>query len=106
MNNNGFKAGSRLEKVLHAGHFAVTSELGPPKSADVEVITTKADYLKGCVDAVNITDNQTSIVRMSSLAAGLLAMQEGLEPVVQITCRDRNRLAIQSDVIGVVCPGD
>lgn len=100
MNNNGFKVGSHLEKVLHVGHFAVTSELGPPKSADVKVITTKAGYLKGCVDAVNITDNQTSIARMSSLAAGLLAMREGLEPVIQITCRDRNRLAIQSDVIG------
>ncbi len=105
MNNNGFKTGSRLEKVLHAGHFAVTSELGPPKSADVDVILTKAGYLKDYVDAVNITDNQTSIVRMSSLATGLIAMQHGLEPVVQITCRDRNRLAIQSDVIGAYALG-
>jgi len=105
MDNNGFRAGSHLEKVLHAGHFAVTSELGPPKSADVDVIAKKAGHLQGCVDAVNITDNQTSIARMSSLAAGLLAMQQGLEPVVQITCRDRNRLAIQSDVIGAYALG-
>lgn len=105
MNNNGLKAGSRLEKILHAGHFAVTSELGPPKSADVEIITKKAGYLKDCVDAVNITDNQTSIVRMSSLATGLIAMQQDLEPVVQITCRDRNRIAIQSDVIGAYALG-
>ncbi|MDY0093156.1 MAG: methylenetetrahydrofolate reductase [Candidatus Vecturithrix sp.] len=105
MNTNGLKAGSRLEKVLHAGHFAVTSELGPPKSADVDAILSKIGYLKGYVDAVNITDNQTSIVRMSSLATGLIAMQQDLEPVVQITCRDRNRIAIQSDVIGAYALG-
>jgi len=94
------KSGSRLERVLSAGKFAVTGELGPPKSADVEIIKKKAGHLKGMVDAVNITDNQTAIVRMSSIGAGLLAMQEGLEPVIQITCRDRNRLAIQADVLG------
>ena len=100
-----YKAGSRLEKVLAAGHFAVTAELGPPKSADVETIRTKAGYLRGAVDAVNITDNQTAIVRMSSIAAGVLALQEGLEPVIQITCRDRNRIAIQSDVLGAYALG-
>ena len=89
-----------MERILTEGKFAVTGELGPPKSADVEVIKTKAGYLKGVVDAVNITDNQTAIVRMSSIAAGLLAMEQGLEPVIQITCRDRNRLAIQADVLG------
>jgi len=94
------KSGSNLERVLAAGQFAVTGELGPPKSADTDVIKRKAGHLKGVVDAVNITDNQTAIVRMSSIAAGLLAMQEGLEPVIQITCRDRNRLAIQADVLG------
>jgi len=102
---NGLKAGSNLERVFQAGHFAVTAELGPPKSAEVEVVHTKAGYLKGVVDAVNITDNQTAIVRMSSLAAGLLAMREGLEPVIQITCRDRNRIAIQSDVLGAYALG-
>jgi methylenetetrahydrofolate reductase (NADPH) len=99
------KAESNLEKVLEAGHFAVTAELGPPKSAEVEVIATKAGYLKGKVDAVNITDNQTAIVRMSSIAAGLLALQAGVEPVIQITCRDRNRIAIQSDVLGAYALG-
>jgi methylenetetrahydrofolate reductase (NADPH) len=99
------KAGSRLERVLSDGHFAVTAELGPPKSADLEVIKTKAGHLSGKVDAVNITDNQTAIVRMSSIAAGALAMQAGLEPVIQITCRDRNRIAIQSDVLGAYALG-
>jgi len=99
------KAGSRLEKLFEKGEFVVSGELGPPKSADVEVIKTKAGYLKGNVDAVNITDNQTAIVRMSSIAAGYLAMQEGLEPIIQITCRDRNRIAIQSDVLGAYALG-
>lgn len=99
------KADSNLEKVLAAGHFAVTAELGPPKSVETEVIVVKAGYLKGKVDAVNITDNQTAIVRMSSIAAGVLAQQAGVEPVIQITCRDRNRIAIQSDVLGAYALG-
>lgn len=102
---NEWKAGSNLEKILQAGHFAVTAELGPPKSAEVGVIEKKAGFLKGQVDAVNITDNQTAIVRMSSIAAGVFALQEGLEPVIQITCRDRNRIAIQSDVLGAYALG-
>lgn len=99
------KSGSRLERLLAAGHFVVTGELGPPKSADTEVIKAKAGYLRGVVDAVNITDNQTAIVRMSSIAAGLLALQHGLEPVIQVTCRDRNRLAMQSDLLGAYALG-
>jgi len=91
---------SNLSKVLSSGGFAVTGELGPPKGADPAVIKEKAKLLKGNVDAVNITDNQTAVVRMSSIAAALLAQQEGLEPVVQMTCRDRNRLAIQADLLG------
>jgi methylenetetrahydrofolate reductase (NADPH) len=90
---------------MESGEFAVTAELGPPKSADVQVVEKKAGFLKGMVDAVNITDNQTAIVRMSSIAAGALAMKEGLEPVIQITCRDRNRIAIQSDVLGAFALG-
>jgi methylenetetrahydrofolate reductase (NADPH) len=90
---------------MESGEFAVTAELGPPKSADVQVVQKKAGFLKGVVDAVNITDNQTAIVRMSSIAAGALAMKEGLEPVIQITCRDRNRIAIQSDVLGAFALG-
>ena len=102
---DGLKSGSRLERVLAEGHFAVTAELGPPKSADASLIGTKAARLRGNVDAVNITDNQTAIVRMSSIAAGLLALREGIEPIIQITCRDRNRIAIQSDVLGAFALG-
>jgi len=102
---NGFKSGSRLERILRAGHFAVTAELGPPQSADAEVIRRKAKLLKGVADAVNITDNQTAIVRMSSIGAGAIALQEGLEPVIQMTCRDRNRLAMQSDLLGAYALG-
>jgi methylenetetrahydrofolate reductase (NADPH) len=102
---NGFKSGSRLERTLRAGHFAVTAELGPPQSADPEVIRKKARLLKGICDAANITDNQTAIVRMSSIGAGAIALQEGLEPVIQMTCRDRNRLAMQSDLLGAYALG-
>ncbi len=99
------KTESRLEKVLASGGFAVTAELGPPKSADAEFVRINAEYLKGVVDAVNITDNQTAIVRMSSIAAGKLALESGLEPIIQVTCRDRNRLAIQADLLGAYALG-
>ena len=102
---NGYKSGSNLEKLLRAGHFVVTAEIGPPQSADPEVIRRKARLLKGVVDAANITDNQTAIVRMSSIASAVLAMQEGVEPIVQMTCRDRNRLAMQSDLLGAYALG-
>jgi 5,10-methylenetetrahydrofolate reductase len=103
--DNGYLAGSNLERVLKSGHFAVTGELGPPQSADGEVIRAKAKLLKGYCDAVNITDNQTAIVRMSSIGAGTIVVQEGMEPVIQMTCRDRNRLAIQSDLLGAYALG-
>ncbi|TFH37941.1 MAG: methylenetetrahydrofolate reductase [Anaerolineales bacterium] len=102
---NGYKSGSNLERVLRAGHFAVTAELGPPQNADSAVIREKAKLLKGYCDAVNITDNQTAIVRMSSIGAGTIVVQEGLEPIIQMTCRDRNRLAIQSDLMGAYALG-
>jgi methylenetetrahydrofolate reductase (NADPH) len=102
---NGHLSGSRLERILRAGHFAVTAELGPPQSADVDVIREKAGLLRGTCDAVNITDNQTAIVRMSSIGAGTIVVEEGLEPVVQMTCRDRNRLAIQADLLGAYALG-
>ena len=100
--NNGKEtiAGSNLEKVLRAGHFAVTGELGPPTGADKSVISEKAEHLKGIVDAVNITDNQTAVARMSSIAVGAMLVDLGLEPVIQMTVRDRNRLAIQADLFG------
>ncbi len=105
MNKSVVKSGSRLEKILAAGQFAVTGEIGPPKSYDAEVIREKCALLKGYVDAANITDNQTGIVRMSSIAAGILIRNEGLEPVIQMTCRDRNRLALQSDILGAAAHG-
>jgi methylenetetrahydrofolate reductase (NADPH) len=99
------KAGSNLEGILEKGEFAVTGELGPPKGNDVEVIKKKAEFLRGNVDAINVTDNQTSIVRMSSIATCAILIQMGLEPVMQMVTRDRNRIAIQSDVFGATALG-
>jgi len=99
------KAGSSLEKVLSAAEFAVTAELGPPQNAGPEVIRRKSEYFSGRVDAVNITDNQTAIVRMSSIACAAIAISCGLEPVAQMVCRDRNRIAIQSDILGAAALG-
>ena len=99
------KSGSNLERVLRSGEFAVTGELGPPKNGNPEVVREKARLLKGHVDAVNITDCQTAIVRMSSIAAGLITQNEGVEPVIQMTCRDRNRIGMQSDILGAQALG-
>lgn len=99
------KVGSNLEKVLSSGHFAVTGELGPPQSADAGVIQHKAGLLKGYVDAVNITDCQTAVVRMSSISAAVMLLNLGIEPTIQMTCRDRNRIAIQSDLLGAAALG-
>ncbi|MGO9122293.1 MAG: methylenetetrahydrofolate reductase [Desulfomonilaceae bacterium] len=94
------KTDSKLEKILRSGQFAVTGECGPPRGADPDVIRKKCQLLKGNADAFNITDNQTSVVRMSSIASAVIMMQEDLEPVMQMVCRDRNRIAIQSDILG------
>ena len=99
------KAGTNLEKVLRSGAFAVTAEIGPPKGAVAAVVKRKADLLKGSCDAYNVTDNQTAIVRMSSLAGCVMLKEAGLDPVMQIVVRDRNRIAIQSDVLGAVALG-
>jgi len=99
------KAGSNLEKVLTNGTFAVTGELGPPKGADVSVVERKANLLRGNVDAINVTDNQTAIVRMSSIAVWAILKQMGLEPTMQMVVRDRNRIAIQSDIFGAYALG-
>jgi methylenetetrahydrofolate reductase (NADPH) len=99
------KAASNLEEVLHANHFAVTVEIGPPMDCDPNVVIEKATMLKGIADAYNVTDNQTAVVRMSSIASCVLLMREGLEPVMQMTCRDRNRLAIQSEILGACALG-
>ncbi len=94
------KTPSKLEKVLAAGHLAVTSECGPPRGSDGESITKKAEMIKDHVDAINITDNQTSVTRLCSLAACIRLKLMGVEPVLQMTVRDRNRIGLQSDILG------
>ena len=105
MSKNGLKSGSNLEKVLKAGHFAFTGECGPPKGANVEHLKEKFEHLRGVVDAVNVTDNQTAVVRMSSAAASAIMVANGIEPNFQMVCRDRNRLAMMADVLGVYSLG-
>jgi len=99
------KAGSNLEKILSRNQFAVTGELGPPKGADISVIERKANLLRGNVDAINVTDNQTAIVRMSSIAVGAILQRMGLEATMQMVVRDRNRIAMQSDIFGAYALG-
>jgi len=94
------KTPSKLEKILSAGHLAVTSECGPPRGSDGDVITKKAEMIKDYVDAINITDNQTSVTRLCSLAAVIRLKLMGLEPILQMVTRDRNRIALQSDILG------
>ncbi len=96
---------SRLQQILDQGKFAVTAEVGPPRGANAEVVRSKAALLKDYVDAINVTDNQTAIVRMSSLAACTHLVQMGVEPVMQMVTRDRNRIALQSDVMGAYSLG-
>ena len=96
---------SHLKQILERGEFAVTAECGPPKGADPEVVLKKGALLRGKVDAVNVTDNQTAIVRMSSLAACSLLERAGLDPVLQMVVRDRNRIALQSDILGASAIG-
>jgi 5,10-methylenetetrahydrofolate reductase len=90
---------------IESGKFIVCGEIGPPKSCDGYVIREKSRYFKGIVDAVNITDNQTAVVRLSSIASAKILLDEGIEPIMQMTCRDRNRLAIQSDLLGAAALG-
>lgn len=94
------KTPSKLEKILASGKMAVTSECGPPRGSDPEVIVHKAEKIKNHVDAINVTDNQTSMTRLCSLAACIRLKLMGLEPVLQMVTRDRNRIAIQSDILG------
>jgi methylenetetrahydrofolate reductase (NADPH) len=94
------KTPSRLEKVLAAGHLAVTSECGPPRGSNGDAITSKAEMIKDYVDAINVTDNQTSVTRLCSLAACIRLKLMGLEPILQMVTRDRNRIALQSDILG------
>ena len=98
-------APGRLEGVLRKGDFAVTAECGPPRGADPETIRRKGELLKGSVDAVNVTDNQTAVVRMSSMAGCLILKEMGFDVVLQMTVRDRNRIALQSDILGAAALG-
>ncbi len=99
------KSNSNLERILKNGHFAFTGELGPPRGTNVEAVKEKAKFLKDNVDVVNITDNQTAMVRLSSWATSLIACQAGLEPNFQLVCRDKNRLAMQADILGISASG-
>lgn len=99
------KAGSNLEKVLAGGYFAVTAEVGPPKGTLAQVIRRKGELLKLYCDAMNVTDNQTAIVRMSSWSGCILLKEMGIDPVMQMVVRDRNRIAIQSDILGATALG-
>jgi methylenetetrahydrofolate reductase (NADPH) len=105
MSDNGYIVGSNLERALKAGYFVATGELGPPQSADKHEIEHKAGFLKGIVESVNITDNQTAVVRMSSISVAVMLMEMGIEPNIQMTARDRNRIAIQSDLLGAYALG-
>jgi methylenetetrahydrofolate reductase (NADPH) len=96
---------SVLKTLLEKGRFAVTAECGPPKGADPEGLIKKAKSLKGKVDSLNVTDNQTATVHMSSMAACCLLKSQGIDPVVQIVVRDRNRIALQSDILGASAMG-
>jgi methylenetetrahydrofolate reductase (NADPH) len=89
----------RFREILQSGKFVVTSEIGPPKGTNLEKMVHHIDLLKDKVDALNITDNQSSVMRYPSLGGALLVKERGGEPVLQITCRDRNRLAIQADLL-------
>jgi len=99
------KSGSNLEKVWESGRFAVTAEAGPPKGTSAKVVQRKGELLKFCCDALNVTDNQTAIVRMSSLSGCVLLKELGVEPILQMVVRDRNRLALQADVLGAAALG-
>jgi len=94
-----------LRSAVEKNEFIVTGELGPPESASADAVRKKACHFRGVVDAVNTTDNQSGIVRMSSIAAAKLLLEEGLDPVVQMTCRDRNRIALASDILGAAALG-
>lgn len=90
---------SRLRDQLESGKFVVTTEMGPPKGTDLESFLATARFLKSKVDAVNVTDNQRAVMRLSSVGGASHVAGVGLEPIVQVTCRDRNRLAIQSELL-------
>ncbi|MFC1967605.1 methylenetetrahydrofolate reductase [Chloroflexota bacterium] len=92
-------AKSLFEEKLNSGEFIVTTEVGPPKGVDLSVMEHDIDLLKDKVDAINITDHQSSVMRFPSLGGCLMVKERGGEPIFQVTCRDRNRLALQADLL-------
>lgn len=98
-------AAVNFETRLKQSSFIVTAEIGPPKGSDVERFLEKAQMLKGFADAFNVTDNQTAVVRLSSFAGCMLLKEQGMEPILQMSCRDRNRIALQSDILGASAMG-
>lgn len=94
-----------LKEKIASGKFVVTTEVGPPKGVNIEEMRHNADLLRGKVDAANITDQQSSVMRLGSLGGCYLVKQWGLEPIFQATCRDRNRLALQSDFLNAYIMG-
>lgn len=99
------RSGGRLEAVLRAGHFALTAETTPPDSADPAAVLARAEHLRGLADAVNVTDGAGARVHMSALAAAAILARDGIEPILQMTARDRNRLALQADMLGAAALG-
>jgi len=89
-----------FKEILNSGKFAVTAEVGPPKGTDIKEMLHHMEILKGKLDAVNVTDNQSAVMRICSMAVCKVAMEHGLEPILQMTCRDRNRIGLQSDLLG------
>ncbi|OGQ56166.1 MAG: 5,10-methylenetetrahydrofolate reductase, partial [Deltaproteobacteria bacterium RIFCSPLOWO2_02_FULL_53_8] len=89
-----------LREELNSGRFVITAEICPPRGTDTAAFLEKARLLKGKIAAANVTDNQRAVMRLSSLACSVLLLREGIEPVFQMTCRDRNRIALQSDILG------
>lgn len=95
----------KITDLIRQGRFVVTGEVAPPKGTDVSAMLAEARHLDGWVDAVNVTDNQSAVMRLCSLAAAATLKEAGFNPVYQLTCRDRNRLALQSDLLGAAALG-
>ncbi len=94
-----------FREALDSGKFVVTAEVGPPKGADIEEMIHHIDLLRDKVDAINFTDNQSAVMRMNSLSGCKIALERGAEPILQMTCRDRNRIGLQSDLLGAYALG-
>jgi methylenetetrahydrofolate reductase (NADPH) len=104
-NGTGAQPGSTLRQAIESGQFAITAEIVPPASADPEQLLARARPLKGLVSAVNVTDAAGARAAMGALPAAVILHNDGIDPILQMTCRDRNRIAIQGDLIGAAALG-